>query len=103
MALEPIELHTSPPAQATGSGCACGSENESEIVLDVRQIPHAIRHATIFGALSAIAPGFSITLVADHNPLPLLAQLEQRQPGEFAVTYSESGPDLWKLQLTRQQ
>lgn len=72
-------------------------------MLDVRQIPHAIRHATIFGALGAIAPGFSITLVADHDPLPLLAQLEQRQPGDFAVSYRESGPEVWKLNLARQQ
>ncbi len=71
-------------------------------MLDVRQIPHAIRHATIFGALGAIAPGFSIDLVADHNPLPLLAQLEQKSPGDFAVTYLEEGPEVWKLRLARQ-
>jgi uncharacterized protein (DUF2249 family) len=102
MAAEPIDLHTSVPARTEGSTCACGQENESEIVLDVRQIPHAIRHATIFGALGAIAPGFSIDLVADHNPLPLLAQLEQRSPGDFAVSYLESGPEVWKLHLARQ-
>lgn len=102
MAAEPIELKTSAPAQTQSSGCACGHENESEIVLDVRTIPHAIRHATIFGALGAIAPGFSIDLVADHNPLPLLAQLNDRQPGEFAVSYLEEGPEVWKLRLARQ-
>lgn len=102
MAAEPIELKTSAPAQTQSSGCACGHENESEIVLDVRTIPHAIRHATIFGALGAIAPGFSIDLVADHNPLPLLAQLDSSQPGEFAVSYLESGPEVWKLRLARQ-
>ena len=102
MAAEPIELKTSAPAKTESTGCACGHENEAEIVLDVRTIPHAIRHATIFGALGAIAPGFSIDLVADHNPLPLLAQLEQRQPGEFVVSYLEDGPDVWKLRLARQ-
>ena len=103
MTAEPIEISTSAPIPAASTGCACGHENESEIVLDVRQIPHAIRHATIFGALGAIAPGVSIDLVADHNPLPLLAQLEQRSPGEFAVSYLEDGPEQWKLHLTRQQ
>jgi len=101
MASEPIELHTSESTAAEGSSCACGHEDESEIVLDVRVIPHAIRHATIFGALGAIAPGFSLDLVADHNPLPLLAQLEQKQPGDFAVSYLTDGPEEWKVRFTR--
>lgn len=101
MATEPIELHSSGPAAAEGSSCACGHEDESEIVLDVRTIPHAIRHATIFGALGAIAPGFSLDLVADHNPLPLLAQLEQKQPGDFAVSYVTDGPEEWQVRFTR--
>jgi uncharacterized protein (DUF2249 family) len=102
MAAEPIELSPTKPQQATSSGCACGHVDEGEIVLDTRQIPHAIRHATIFGALGAIAPGFSLDLVANHNPLPLLAQLEDRHPGEFAVAYVEDGPELWRLRFTRQ-
>ena len=101
MAVEPIELHTSAPAAVKTSSCACGHEDESEIVLDTRTIPHAIRHATIFGALGAIAPGFSLDLVANHNPLPLLVQLEQKQPGDFAISYLSDGPDEWKLRFTR--
>lgn len=102
MAAEPIELKTSAPAKTEGSGCACGGTDETEIVLDVRTIPHAIRHATIFGAIGAIAPGFCLDLVADHNPLPLLAQLNDRNPGEFEVSYLEDGPEVWKLRLARQ-
>ena len=40
-------------------------------------------------------------LVAPHNPLPLLAQIEQREPGAFAVEYLEEGPEAWTLRLTR--
>lgn len=101
MAAEPIELRMSKPHAAAESGCACGHENESEIVLDARQIPHAIRHATIFGALGAIAPGFSLDLLADHRPSPLVAQLEQRHPGAFTVTVVDDGPELWRLRFTR--
>jgi uncharacterized protein (DUF2249 family) len=72
------------------------------MVLDTRQIPHAIRHATIFGALGAVAPGFSLDLVANHNPLPLLAQLDEKHPGDFAVSYLEDGPEVWRLRFTRQ-
>lgn len=103
MAAEPIELQTSAPAGTRSTGCACGHADESEIVLDTRQIPHAIRHATIFGALGAIAPGFSLDLVSNHNPLPLLAQLDEKLPGEFEVSYVDDGPELWKLRFTRRR
>ncbi|MFD1506287.1 DUF2249 domain-containing protein [Georgenia yuyongxinii] len=100
MATNDVEILSSKEAPRSG-GCACG-EHDTEIpALDVRTIPHAIRHATIFGALSAIAPGFSMDLVAPHNPVPLLAQLEQREPGAFEVAYLQEGPEDWTLRLTR--
>ncbi|SDB80463.1 Uncharacterized conserved protein, DUF2249 family [Raineyella antarctica] len=78
------------------------TEVQQEIpVLDARTIPHAIRHATIFGALSAIGPGGSLILVAPHDPLPLLAQIAERESGAIEVSYLERGPEAWRLQLTR--
>jgi len=64
-------------------------------------VPHAIRHATIFGALDAVAPGGGLVLIAPHDPLPLLAQIEQRWAGVFAVNYLERGPEAWRLSFTR--
>ncbi|WP_245933636.1 DUF2249 domain-containing protein [Arthrobacter livingstonensis] len=91
----------SAPTPATG-GCACGGHDEPGLSeLDTRVIPHAIRHATIFGALEGLDAGRGILLVANHNPLPLLAQLEQRSAGKFAVDYVENGPDTWKLSMVR--
>jgi uncharacterized protein (DUF2249 family) len=102
MTAEPITLTSSrPAADSPAPGCACGHEDADEVVLDTRTIPHAIRHATIFGALGVIRPGFSLHLVASHNPLPLLAQLEADRPGDFAITYLEDGPETWTLRLTR--
>ena len=34
--------------QVREGGCACGEHDEAVPLLDVRVIPHAIRHATIF-------------------------------------------------------
>ena len=85
-----------------GHQCACGGHDEAGLPeLDVRVIPHAIRHATIFGALDGLRPGAGLLLVADHNPLPLLAQLEQRAPGGYAVDYREAGPEVWQLEMVR--
>lgn len=92
---------TKSPAPVQG-GCACGGHDEPGLSeLDTRVIPHAIRHATIFGALEGLTAGRGILLIANHNPLPLLAQLEQRSAGKFAVDYVQNGPELWKLSMVR--
>jgi uncharacterized protein (DUF2249 family) len=85
-----------------GHGCACGeTDGPGYPELDARQVPHAIRHATIFGALDAVRPGGGMILVAPHDPLPLLAQIEQRDPGAFEVSYVERGPEAWRLAFVR--
>ncbi|WP_325049862.1 DUF2249 domain-containing protein [Nocardioides sediminis] len=85
-----------------GHACGCHEADAAgHPELDARTVPHAIRHATIFGALDAVRPGTGLVLVAPHDPLPLLAQLEQRDPGAFDVDYLDRGPDAWRLLLVR--
>jgi uncharacterized protein (DUF2249 family) len=103
MTSERIDLHTSAPANHAADGCQCGHDHEGPVTLDVRPIPHAIRHATVFGALSAVAPGFSLDLVAPHDPVPLLLQVEERLPGQFVTDYIVAGPEAWTIRLTRSQ
>ncbi|MEI2714975.1 MAG: DUF2249 domain-containing protein [Nocardioides sp.] len=87
---------------AEGHTCACGESDPAGFPeLDARIIPHAIRHATIFGALDSIALGHGLVLIAPHDPLPLLAQAEQRYGGAFEVSYVERGPEAWKVQFVR--
>ena len=82
--------------------CACHDEDAAGLPeLDARVIPHAIRHATIFGALDGLQPGHGLVLVAPHDPLRLLAQLEGRAPGALAMEYLERGPEAWRLSLVR--
>ncbi|MFE9880274.1 DUF2249 domain-containing protein [Streptomyces sp. NPDC005784] len=84
-----------------GGVCGCGGAEEgAEPELDVREVPHALRHATVFGALDAVPAGTAMVLVAPHDPLPLLAQIEQRNPGIFSVEYLERGPEAWRLRLS---
>lgn len=92
----------SAPVAEGGHQCACGGHDEEGLPeLDTRTIPHAIRHATIFGALEGLRPGAGLLLTANHDPVPLLAQLEQRAPGAFGVDYVERGPEVWRLEFTR--
>lgn len=90
-----------PLASGGQSSCGCGCTDEGVPELDVRAIPHAIRHATVFGALGAIPPGGSMVLVAHHDPKPLLAQIADREAGAIEVSYLDEGPEAWRLRLTR--
>jgi uncharacterized protein (DUF2249 family) len=84
-----------------GCGCGCGGHDDVVPVLDVRTVPHEIRHATVFGAFDAVPDGAALLLVAPHDPLPLLRQLSDRTGGALAVDYEERGPQVWRLRLTR--
>jgi uncharacterized protein (DUF2249 family) len=86
--------------QHGGSSCGCGETDHDVPAIDARVIPHAIRHASVFGAFSAIPVGGALDLIAPHNPLPLLAQLQQ-QFGEIGLDYLQEGPDAWTIRLTR--
>jgi uncharacterized protein (DUF2249 family) len=95
--------HEGEASTQDGHACGCGEvDGEDYPVLDARAVPHAIRHATIFGALDAIRPGSGMVLLAPHDPKPLLAQVEHRNPGVFAVEYLEQGPADWRLAFVRQ-
>ena len=87
-------------APAAGGSCGCGGHDDAGFPeLDATTIPHAIRHATIFGALEAVGDGGGLVLLAPHAPLPLLRQIEDRWPGRFEVSYLQEGPEIWKVQF----
>ena len=88
-----------PLATSSGGGCGCSHHEDEDVVLDVRMIPHAIRHGSVMGAFDTIPPGGSLVLVAPHNPVPLLNQLGERAP--IDVEYLIEGPDEWRLRISR--
>jgi uncharacterized protein (DUF2249 family) len=91
-------VHLETPS-APARGCSCGAHDEEVPVLDVRLIPHAIRHAAVFGAFDAIRPGASLVIVAPHAPTPLLNQLASR--ALIVVEYLVEGPTEWHVKITR--
>ncbi len=66
---------------------------------DARGIAKRFRHAAIFGALDALQSGETMRFVNDHDPLPLLAQVQDRygelvdlvyrsrEPGEVVIDF----------------
>lgn len=94
---QPVEILPSAP---TPSGsCGCAVHDDTTPVLDVRTIPHAVRHAAVLGAFDAVAPGASLVLVAPHAPLPLLSRLAERAAVD--VEFLVEGPSEWHVRVTR--
>ncbi|MBS0318836.1 MAG: DUF2249 domain-containing protein [Proteobacteria bacterium] len=60
---------------------------------DARGIAKRFRHAAIFGALDALRAGETMRFINDHDPLPLLQQLQARYSDAVEIAYRQRGPD----------
>lgn len=58
-------------------------------VFDARGIARRFRHSAIFGALGALRNGETMRFMNDHDPIPLLAQLNERFGEHLSVTYRQ--------------
>jgi uncharacterized protein (DUF2249 family) len=77
-------------------------QSDQPYVFDARGIAKRFRHAAIFGALDALSPGETMRFCNDHDPLPLLAQLEQRYGSTVAITYVQREPGAIVIDFSRQ-
>ena len=59
---------------------------------DARGIAKRFRHAAIFGALDALQAGETMRFCNDHDPLPLLAQLQARYGAHLNIEYKQREP-----------
>jgi len=71
--------------------------------IDVRTVAPRDRHPLIFSTFQGLAAGQALELVNDHDPRPLYDQFNAQMPGQFAWDYLETGPDLWRVAITRTQ
>ena len=99
--LDDADVKDSGQEGGCGGECGCGAQAPAAPELDARLLPPAIRHASIFGALTAVHPGGSLVLIAPHAPMPLLEQIEAAEPGVWTTAISQSGPEEWRVLLTR--
>ncbi|OIQ91166.1 hypothetical protein GALL_268960 [mine drainage metagenome] len=69
---------------------------------DARGIAKRFRHAAIFGALDALNAGERMRFVNDHDPLPLLDQLQQRYGEAVDIVYLRREPGEIVIDFVRQ-
>ncbi len=72
-----------------------------DVELDVRSIPHAGRHATIFALLEKLAVEQALVITNDHDPAPLGYQLRALHGEKYGWEYLESGPTQWRVAIRR--
>ncbi len=69
--------------------------------IDVREVPHSERHPLIFKTFNELQPGQAFVLVVDHDPKPVLFELDFVQKGKFSWSYLEQGPEVWRVQMAK--
>ena len=91
-----------------GEGPGSGQESDAQEgtsmedrTLDVRTMPPARRHETIFARFEALGAGEWFELVNDHDPKPLYYQFQAEHPGAFTWEYVERGPEVWRVRIGR--
>ncbi len=67
---------------------------------DARGIAKRFRHAAIFGALESLMPGETMRFCNDHDPLPLLAQMQQRYGEQVRIEYQQREPGAIVIDFT---
>lgn len=72
---------------------ACDHSDPSAIYpFDARGVAKRFRHAAIFGALDALSPGETMRFCNDHDPIPLLHQIDQRYGPHVEIQYRQRVP-----------
>ncbi|MEW9898673.1 DUF2249 domain-containing protein [Chitinivorax sp. PXF-14] len=59
---------------------------------DARGVAKRFRHAAIFGALAALMPGETMRFCNDHDPIPLLNQINQHFGDNVTIEYVARNP-----------
>ncbi len=75
--------------------------NDQTYPFDARGIAKRFRHAAIFGALDALNPGEAMDFRNDHDPIPLLQQLQQRYGEGVEIRYLERDANGVRIRFTR--
>lgn len=69
--------------------------------VDTRPMASRDRRALVFGSFDQLDVDATMELLSDHDPVTLRSQFELEKPDLFTWEYLESGPELWRMELTK--
>lgn len=97
----PVHTPSYPNDHLKGTSTMSALATANPPAIDLRTITPRERHARVFSRVDALQPGQSLQLLNDHDPQPLRVQLDARASGQFGWAPLESGPTVWRVQITR--
>ncbi|MCQ6273931.1 DUF2249 domain-containing protein [Bacillus sp. V3B] len=63
--------------------------------------PPREKHPIIFNTFDSLQSGESMQLINDHDPKPLYYQFMAERADQFTWEYTEEGPEIWKVTISK--
>lgn len=79
------------------------SPSTPSLVLDTRPMAAPNRHALVTWTFDQMQANTTMELLSDHDPQPLQRQFEADKSGLFSWEYLESGPEVWRIAITKRK
>lgn len=73
----------------------------TENILNVTLLEPRVKHPTIFARFDELNEGETLIIHNDHDPKPLYYQLLGQRGNIFTWDYLESGPEWWKIKISK--
>lgn len=69
--------------------------------IDVREYNPVDKKRIIFESFDSLGKGEKMELINDHDPKPLYNQFKEEKEGFFNWEYTQEGPEIWKIEITK--
>jgi uncharacterized protein (DUF2249 family) len=76
-------------------------QSANTIQVDTRPIAPQNRRSVVFWTFDQLGVAMAMELLSDHDPIALRAQFEIEKPHLFSWEYLESGPEFWRVAVTK--
>ena len=77
------------------------TQTAQAIQVDTRPMASKDRRSLVLSTFDQLGVDARMELVNDHDPVTLRSQFELEKPNLFAWDYLESGPEVWRVAVTK--
>lgn len=77
------------------------TQTAQPVQVDTRSMTPKDRRSLVFGSFDQLKVKSAMEILNDHDPVTLRSQFELEKPHLFRWDYLESGPDVWRVAVTK--